>query len=258
MRALEPDSHGFAVNPLDGVRIAWEAWDPPDAERLVVFLPTWSLVHSRIWKFQVPYFAYQGMRVVTFDGRGNGRSDRPASGYTTDHFTQDTLAVLDALNIQQAAVVAHSAGGRWAIQLAAEHPERVTHLALIAPAVRFHETPESLAGFHSTPPDREGFHKYTELHWREDYPDFVNWFFATICNEPHSTKQIEDGVGWGLETTAEVLIATTNERVTPHLAELAAAVRCPALVLHGDRDEIISLDVGRAVHQSIAGSRMVV
>ncbi|HUG17214.1 MAG TPA: glycosyltransferase, partial [Thermomicrobiales bacterium] len=47
-------------------------------------------------------------------------------------------------------------------------------------------------------------------------------------------------------------------RVTPHLAELAAAVRCPALVLHGDRDEIISLDVGRAVHQSIAGSRMVV
>jgi pimeloyl-ACP methyl ester carboxylesterase/predicted glycosyltransferase len=258
MRALDPDNHGFAVNPLDGVRIFWESWGPRDAEQTVVFLPTWSIVHSRVWKFQVPYFARHGMRVVAFDGRGNGRSDRPQSGYSTDHFTQDTLAVLDMLDIRQAAVVGYSAGGRWAIQLAAEHPERVTHLALIAPAVRLGETPDSLTEFYATPPDREGFHKYTALHWREDYPDFVNWFFSVLCNEPHSTKQIEDGVGWGLETTAEILIATTDERVTPRLADLAAAVRSPTIVLHGDRDEIISLEVGRAVHRSIAGSRMVV
>ena len=57
------------------MRVFWERYG--DGEPTILFLPTWSIVHSRCWKAQIPYFARHS-RVLTFDGRGNGRSDRPA------------------------------------------------------------------------------------------------------------------------------------------------------------------------------------
>ena len=71
-RARYPDETGYVER--GGVRVFWERYG--EGEPTVLFLPTWSIVHSRIWKAQVPYFA-RHCRVVTFDGRGNGRSDRP-------------------------------------------------------------------------------------------------------------------------------------------------------------------------------------
>ena len=46
------------------------------------------------------------------------------------------------------------------------------------------------------------------VHWRESYPEFVDWFISRCLSEPHSTKAIEDGVGWGLDTDPDTLIAT--------------------------------------------------
>ena len=51
-------------------------------EPTVLLLPTWSIIHSRHWKMQIPYLA-RHCRVVTFDGRGNGRSDRREAAATT-------------------------------------------------------------------------------------------------------------------------------------------------------------------------------
>ncbi len=60
-------------------------------------MPTWTAVHSRMWKMQVPYLS-RHTKVVTFDGRGNGRSDRPegADAYRVEEFAADAIAVMDA------------------------------------------------------------------------------------------------------------------------------------------------------------------
>ena len=60
-------------------------------------MPTWSIIHSRFWKMQIPYLARHA-RVVTFDGRGNGRSDRPAEpdAYREEEYAADAVAVMDA------------------------------------------------------------------------------------------------------------------------------------------------------------------
>ena len=71
-RARYPDDDGFIER--DGVRVFYERYG--DGEPTVLFLPTWSIIHSRGWKAQIPYFA-RHFRVLTFDGRGNGSSDRP-------------------------------------------------------------------------------------------------------------------------------------------------------------------------------------
>jgi pimeloyl-ACP methyl ester carboxylesterase len=234
MRALEPSTNGYAVNPDDGVRVFYEVFGPPDAEHTIAFLPTWSLVQSRLWKAQVPYFARHGFRVITADGRGNGRSDRPLTGYTTNDFARDALAILDQLGVQQVALVAVSAGARWALQLATEHPDRVTHLAVIGSSVMLSGAPRtSLGAFHAAPADTEGNNKFNAVHWRQNYSDFVDWFCRRIASEPHSTKQVEDLIGWAHGTTAETLITTIDQSATPRAAEFAAAVRCPTLIVHG-------------------------
>lgn len=71
-RARHPDEQGYVER--DGVRVLWERYG--EGEPTVLLPPTWEIVHSRSWKCQIPYLARHS-RVVTFDPRGNGRSDRP-------------------------------------------------------------------------------------------------------------------------------------------------------------------------------------
>ena len=74
MQARRADGHGF-VEHL-GVEVHYELFG--DGEPTILLLPTWTLVHKRFWKLQAPYLA-RHHRVVTYDGPGNGRSDRPAA-----------------------------------------------------------------------------------------------------------------------------------------------------------------------------------
>lgn len=113
MRASSPRIDGYATNPIDGVQLFYEVFGPPDATRTILFLPTWTIVDSRMWKAQVPYFSRQGFRVVTFDNRGNGRSGRPSTGYSVERIAEDALSVLEAVGVSQVALVGLSAGGRW-------------------------------------------------------------------------------------------------------------------------------------------------
>src|SRR5438270_1002535 len=127
-RARYPDSEGYVER--DGVRVHYEVFGT--GEPTVLLLPTWSLVHSRIWKMQVPYLA-RHCRVITFDGRGNGRSSRPEApaSYSDREFAADALAVMDATATAQAILVSLSMGACWALLLAAEHPERVAEAVFI-------------------------------------------------------------------------------------------------------------------------------
>ena len=70
MRAREPDRDGYIER--DGVRVYYELFGAEHpAEPAVLLLPTWSIIHSRFWKAQVPYLA-RYYRVITFDGRAMG------------------------------------------------------------------------------------------------------------------------------------------------------------------------------------------
>jgi hypothetical protein len=66
-RARYPDHQGYVER--DGVSVFWERYG--DEGPTVLLMPTWSIIHSRCWKMQIPYLA-RHCRVLTFDGRGNG------------------------------------------------------------------------------------------------------------------------------------------------------------------------------------------
>lgn len=236
MRAREPDSQGIAER--EGVRISWEVFG--QGEPTIFFVPTWSIVHSRVWKAQVPHFARHA-RVVTMDGRGNGASDRPPTGYNEREFALDSLSVMDATGTERAIVVALSAGAGWALMLAADHPDRVAGLVLIAPALPIPPSfTQRQIDFDAPDLPDEGWSRYNARSWRRDYRGFLEFFFGQCFTEPHSTKQMEDAVGWGLETNPETLIATQESMLDEQAVEsLAANVRCPVLVIHGSDDTIV-------------------
>ena len=93
MRAKLPDQEGFIER--DGVKVHYEIYG--EGEETLLFLPAWAIVHSRFWKAQIPYFS-RYYRCITFDPRGNGKSDRPAEveKYAIAEYVADALAVLDA------------------------------------------------------------------------------------------------------------------------------------------------------------------
>ena len=122
MRAKLPVEEGFVEQ--NGVKLHYEIYG--DGPHTVVFVPPWSIVHARVYKAQLPYFS-ERFRCITFDGRGNGQSDRPETveAYTLDNYVADLLAVMDATKAGQAILVGLSFGGMLTCVVAAHHPERV-------------------------------------------------------------------------------------------------------------------------------------
>ena len=246
MRALEPDRRGTIMR--DGVETAYEVFGD-DRPTTVLLLPTWSIVHSRLWKGQVPTLA-RDHRVITIDGRGNGASGRPVGGaaYVPDQFVADTVAVLDETETDRAVVVGVSFGGLLALLLAAHHPGRVAGTCFIAATVPFAEVglPRILrADFDAEQDSYDGWEQVNRHAWRRDYARFLEFFFEHCFTEPHSTKPREDCVRWGLDTTPETLINTAEGQqlgVFPLIGEpmlrLCEAVTCPTLHIHGDEDDI--------------------
>jgi pimeloyl-ACP methyl ester carboxylesterase len=258
-RARYPDESAYVER--DGVRLYYEVYG--SGEPTVLLLPTWSVMHSRHWKMQIPYLA-RHCRVVTFDGRGNGRSDRPqdAAAYDEREFAADALAVLDATETQRAVIVGFSLGGQRGLLLAAEHPERVEGAVFIGPSFLGGGEPlpeRTVYDFDTEYETDEGWAKHNRFHWLRDYRDWVEFFMAKMFTEPHSTKPIEDAVAWGLETDAETMIATQEgPGLTPEESRaLCRRVRCPVLVIQGKGDAIGSLTRGAAFAEQTGGELVV-
>ena len=254
-RARHPDTDGFVER--DGVRIYYEVYGHGDLT--VLLLPTWSVVSSRMWKMQIPYLARYA-RVITFDGRGNGRSDRPAGAesYLVEEFAADASAVMDATSTAQAVLVGVSCGALWASLLAADHPDRIAGIVYIGPAVGLApgHSDRQLYHFAQRYDCYEGWAKYNQHYWLLDYPDFLQFFFEKCLNEPHSTKPIEDCIGWGLDTTPETLIDATealSRLSVERLADSISRIHCPVLVIHGDNDLVRPHDQGAALAKALDG-----
>jgi pimeloyl-ACP methyl ester carboxylesterase/predicted glycosyltransferase len=258
-RARYPDTDGYLDR--DGVRIYYEVYGT--GEPTILLFPTWELVHSRAWKGQIPYLARHA-RVVTFDPRGNGRSDRPAEvrAYDRRLMTDDALAVLDAVGADRVVVVCWC-GAAEELLLAAEHPERVAGLVLIAPNLELSVDPadaEGLYSFDEEPATLAGWGKWNRYYWLRDWPGFLEFFFTQTFTEPHSTKQIEDAIGWGMETDPQTILRGMDAEWfidRDNALRLCSQVRCPTLVLQGSADAVVGPARGAAVAAAIPGARLV-
>jgi pimeloyl-ACP methyl ester carboxylesterase/predicted glycosyltransferase len=257
--ARRPNVHG--VVERDGVRLHWERYGTQGAD--VFLLPTWSINHSRHWRAQIGYLA-RHFRVLTFDARGNGLSDRPqeVSAYAPRELVADAVSVLDAAGVGSACLVGLSLSGLIAVLLAADHADRATGVFVVGchlPMLTTEMAPEDEASFDAELHEYDGWDKVNRHYWLRDYRGFLEFFLGEVFPEPHSTKPIEDTITWGLDTTPETLILTelglhdTGIPDKQAAEEFCRRVRCPVQVVHGALDVIVPFAMGARVAELTGG-----
>jgi pimeloyl-ACP methyl ester carboxylesterase len=183
------------------------------------------------------------------DCLGNGRSDRPVdpAAYSFDSYYNDFVAALDLAGADRTAVVGISATAMTSLRLAAERPERVSHLVIQGgfPHLPAHKDAAIRARLEA---ERDVM--------RSDFREFLLQFFTLCYSEPHSTKPFEDAVAYGWATTGEVL---GFGREGWHLADtrdVLSRVRCPTLVIHGDDDRRVPFPFVKTIHDNLPHSRL--
>jgi pimeloyl-ACP methyl ester carboxylesterase len=264
--AALPVDAGFVER--HGVRTYYEVYG--EGERTVLLLPVWPIFHSRIYKGQIPYLAHH-YRVVVFDGRGGGMSDRPKrrEDYAIDEIGRDALAVMDTTGTDSACMFGASRAGQWSVWLATEAPERVRALALCGPDYPV----SSLRGLRTrlllSPPLKRlavrrlpaypSWLKFNAQYMTADYQGFLRWFVGKANSDPHSTRLIESMTAYASETsgaTAFASITAPSFRTRRELLARARAIRCPLLVIAGTADEITP-HADAAVLAREAGGRLI-
>lgn len=265
MRAVYPDHVGTVDR--DGVEIAYEVYDGD--EPTLLFIPPSPITHSRIFKGQIPFLS-RHYRLVTMDGRGNGKSGRPTdpASHTRAENVGDIVAVMDATDTSQAVIVAHCHANWWAVELAATHPDRVRALVSIEPGVPYLGRPqthwvEANRTWEEILDDPQGWELCNRHAITTRHRDWVEFFFGSQLVEPHSTKQWEDAVGWAMESTGEVLVAgeegpDLDAPSQEEFEELCRSLHLPVLVIHGDQDVCQHVERGRAFAELTHGESLII
>lgn len=210
----------------------------------VVFLHGWPdswFSFSRVMPLLSP-----GWRVFVPDQRGFGDSERPASGYTIDHFAADAVAFLDALGVNQATFVGHSFGSFVTRRVAIAHPERVSRVVLIGTGA---------AG--GNPVTREVQSSIQDL--RDPVPiAFARDFLASTVHVPLPESFVEPMLSESLKLPARLWRAVLDGIVAYDDSAELPGIAAPTLLMWGDRDALFSRDEQERVVNAIPGAQLTI
>ena len=225
--------------------------------RPVVLIHGWPL-SGRMWEGQVNALLDAGYRCVTYDRRGFGNSGRPGGGFDYDTFSSDLRDVVTALDLQNAMLVGFSmGGGEVARYLGRYGDDRVSRAMLVAAVPPFlAKTPDNPDGV-----DRSVFNDMI-AGVKRDRIGFLSEFLRGFFNwEPGTPVPGEETIAYAKSIAWVASPLATQQCITAFgttdFRRDLAKIRIPVLVVHGDADRIVPLELSaRKAAAAIAGSRL--
>lgn len=232
--------------------------DSGGSGRAVVLIHGWPL-SAQAWAPQVSALQSAGYRVVAYDRRGFGRSDKPASGYGYDILADDLERVLAQCNLHDATLVGFSMGGGEVARYVARHGESRLHSVVFAAAVPPYLlnttdnpngplTPENAqASRHELEQDRNAF-----------FDHFTRDFYSAHGVLQVTVPSRSAAIAMCLQSDQQAALACMDSFGTTDFRDDLTKITVPTLVIHGEADAIVPLEgSGLLTHRAVAHSQLV-
>jgi non-heme chloroperoxidase len=225
--------------------------------RPVVLIHGWPLAADS-WSEQIAPLRDAGHRVVSYDRRGFGRSEKPQDGYDYDALADDLDQVIRSLDLQDVTLVGFSMGGGEVARYASRHGMDRIHSVVFAAAVPPYlmqssdnpdgpldeETFQGLRG--SLEEDRESF-----------FEEFTTGFFSAGQELTVSEEQRQEAVQMAHQSDQNAALACMDAWAHTDFRSDLEAVTVPALVIHGDSDATVPFEgSGKRTHEALADSEL--
>ncbi|HEX2888750.1 alpha/beta hydrolase [Vineibacter terrae] len=247
---------GSFVQTRDGTTLFYKDWG---TGKPVLFVPSWAL-SGDMWEYQMTPLVARGLRCVTFDRRGHGRSSQPGHGYDYDTLADDLASVIELLDLRDITLVGHSMSPGEIVRYLTRHgSQRVARVVMLAPITPFllktADNPDGIPrqAFEAV---RAALAKDRARWMAEAAGPFIGVGLPGVAVSAEVTQWV---IGLCMQASLKALLdlhRTLTE--TDFRAELRA-IKVPTLILHGDHDQSAPLALtGRRTAALIPGSRLVV
>ncbi|MBR9903729.1 MAG: alpha/beta hydrolase [Gammaproteobacteria bacterium] len=257
--AFNAEQTASTITTADGVELYYKDWGPEDGP-VVTFSHGWPL-NSDSWEAQMIFLASEGYRVVAHDRRGHGRSSQPWAGNDMDHYADDLATVINTLDLNDVTLVGFSTGGGEVARYIGRHgTDRVAKAVLVSavPPLML-QTPDNPNGL---PIDVfDGIREASLNNRSQLYLDIASGPFFGFNRPGAEPNQglIQSfwvqGMQGGHKNTYDSIAAFS----ATDFREDLAAFDIPTLVIHGDDDQIVPLDIsGQASAALVDGAELIV
>lgn len=240
----------FYINSVDGVKIAVYDYNCGGTET-VLLIHGWPLSH-KIYEYQIPMLIENGYRVVALDLRGFGQSDAPGCGYSYDQMAMDILQVVKRMRLWAFTLVGFSMGGAISLRyMRICRGYGVKKLILLSAAAPcWTQRPGYPYGL--TKEYVDGLICQIET----DRAQFAENFSHQLFASPHSASIIDWFGQIALSASAVGTIGAALSLRDEDGRDDFVYVNVPTVIIHGDKDEVVSDELARIQHECICGSQL--
>ena len=254
--ASPDDSHNADAAPADTVYLHID--DSGGGGRPVVLIHGWPL-SAQAWEPQVAVLQAAGYRVVAYDRRGFGRSDKPESSYSYDVLADELQRVMDQCGLQDVTLVGFSMGGGEVARYIARHGESRLRSVVFAAAVppylmKTADNPEGPL----TPDKAQETRKALEQDRNAFFEQFSKNFFSANGALQVTESQRGDAIALCHQSAQHAALACMDAFDTTDFRDDLKKVTVPTLVIHGDADAIVPIEgSGLRTHRAVPHSQLV-
>jgi len=242
--------------PADAVRLHIE--DSGGSGRPVVLIHGWPL-SAQAWKPQVAALRDAGYRVVAYDRRGFGRSDKPESGYGYDQLADDLQRVMDQCGLQDVTLVGFSMGGGEVARYIGRHGESRLHSVVFAAAVPPYlmESADNPDG-PLTPAKAQEKSAAFERDRSAYFDQFATAFFSADGVLQVTEAQRREAIVLCEQSAQHAALACMDSFATTDFREDLKKLTVPVLVIHGGSDAIVPFEgSGQRTHRAVPHSQLI-
>lgn len=240
----------------DGTRLFYKDWG---TGKPVIFIHGWVL-NADIWEYQMTELINHDLRCIAYDRRGCGRSSQPGWGYNYDRLADDLAALIEQLNLQEVTLIAHSMGGGEIARYLSRHgADRIARTVFVASTTPFLlKTTDNPDGIDKS------FYDHMVAEVNKDRPHYLAsvapiFFGVDLPNVSVSPEMMQWAVELALQASPKASIDTIRALSETDLRADLRTVTVPTLIIHGDRDKYVPIEVsGYKTAQLIPSNQLIV